>query len=157
MRKEIYLSLDQFADRPIFDLPEHTGLTVLLDTGARFPVWTASVKILVALGAKLVKKDVEYSGVGGAAKGDIYRIPSLVIGTQTNALIFPHLPVITSKDFNDAPFGLILSNTMFRHLEFTVNDKLHSLVIRVPDDETDVRNAVVTLDDGFQVLFTGAD
>ena len=79
MKKEIYLSLDQFADRPVFDLPEHTGLTALLDTGARFPVWTASVKVLLALDAKLVKKDVEYSGVGGTAKGDIYRIPSLII------------------------------------------------------------------------------
>lgn len=156
MKKEIYLSLDQFADRPVFDLPEHTGLTALLDTGARFPVWTASVKVLLALDAKLVKKDVEYSGVGGTAKGDIYRIPSLIIGTCTNALTFPRLPVITSEDFQNAPFGLILSNTMFRNLEFTVNDKLHSLIFRIPDDETDVRNAIVNLDDGFQVLFTGA-
>ena len=156
MKKEIYLSLDQFADRPVFDLPEHTGLTALLDTGSRFPVWTASVKVLLALDAKLVKKDVEYSGVGGTAKGDIYRIPSLIIGTCTNALTFPQLPVITSEDFQNAPFGLILSNTMFRDLEFTVNDKLHSLIFRIPDDETDVRNAIVNLDDGFQVLFTGA-
>ena len=157
MRKEVYLSLDSDADRPIFELHEHAGIYALLDTGARFPVWTASVKALLALGAKLVKKDVEYSGVGGTAKGDIYRIPILIIGSKTNALTFPQLPVITSKDFNDAPFGLILSNTMFRHLEFTVNDKTHSLIIRVPDDETDVRNAIVNLDNGFQVLFTGAD
>ena len=43
---------------------------------------------------------------------------------------------------------------MLHGLEYTVNDKLHTFTIRVPDDESNVRNAVVRFQDGrFQVLF----
>ena len=66
MRKDVFLTLDQYANRPVFDLPEHKDLTALLDTGARFPVWTSSTKLLEAHGGKLFKKNVPYSGIGGA-------------------------------------------------------------------------------------------
>ena len=157
MRKEILLVLDKDADRPIVNLPEHVGLTALLDTGARFPVWAADLRPLIALGAKLFKSNVSYSGIGGETKGDIYKIPSLVIGEKTNGLLFPELPVITNKDFDDAPFAMILSATMFHNLEYTISDKRHTLTIRVPDDESDVRNAIVKTDEDFQVLFTGSN
>lgn len=155
MRKEIFLLLDKNADRPIVYLPMYKKLTALIDTGARFPVWTASVKSLMALGGKPIKNNISYSGIGGETKGDIYRIPNLVIGDGVNDLFFPELPIVTNSEFADAPFELILSATMFHNLEYTISDKQHSLTIHIPDDESDVRNAIVRFDDNFQVLFTG--
>ena len=157
MRKDVFLTLDQYADRPVFDLPEHKDLTALLDTGARFPVWTASTKLLEAHGGKLFKKNVPYSGIGGETVGDVYKIPTLIIGSRTNALIFPELPVVTNTEFSDAAFELILSSTMFHDIDYTVSNKRHSLIIHLEDADSDVRNAIVKLDDGFEVLFAGAD
>ena len=157
MKKDIYLRLNEFADRPIIQLHEHKDLTALLDTGARFPVWTASTKLLEAHGGKLFKKNVPYSGIGGETVGDIYKIPTLIIGSRTNALIFPELPVVTNTEFSDAAFELILSSTMFHDIDYTVSNKRHSLIIHLEDADSDVRNAIVKLDDGFEVLFTGAD
>ena len=156
MRKDVVLTLDKYADRPVFKLSEHDGLVALLDTGARFPVWTASTALLEAHGGKLFKKNVTYSGIGGETVGDIYKIPTLILGTGTNSIIFPEIPVATNTDFADAAFELILSSTMFHDIDYTVSNKRHSLIIHLEDKDTDVRNAVVTLDDGFQVLFTGA-
>ena len=157
MRKDVYLQLNKFADRPVAKLSEHKGLRALLDTGARFPVWTASTKLLEAHGGKLFKKNVPYSGIGGETIGDIYKIPTLIIGSRTNALIFPELPVVTNTEFSDAAFELILSSTMFHDIDYTVSNKRHSLIIHLEDADSDVRNAIVKLDDGFEVLFTGAD
>ena len=58
MRRDVLLSLNQYADRPIFDLPEYKGITALLDTGARIPVWTASTILLKANGGKLIRKNI---------------------------------------------------------------------------------------------------
>ena len=157
MRKDIYLSLNEFVDRPVVKLPEHKGLKALLDTGARFPVWTASTALLKAHGGKLFKKNVSYSGIGGETIGDIYRIPGLIIGKGTNSLIFPELPVVTNTEFAEAAFELILSATMFHDIDYTVSNKRHSLIIHLEDNDSDVRNAILKLDNDFQVLFTGSE
>ncbi len=155
MKSELFLGLDSTADRPIIELKNMSNILSLIDTGARFPVWTSDVKSLEALGGKLFKKGVSYSGIGGDTKGDIYRIPGFSISDGIHYLIYPDLPVVTNSDFENAPFQMILSATMFHNLEYTINDKHHSFIIRVPDDESEVRNAIVNLDDGdFQVLFT---
>ena len=154
--KDILLPLLRSADRPIIYLSEHGNLAALLDTGARFPVWTASTTLLEAIGGKLFKKDVEYSGIGGPTVGDVYKIPSLVIGGKTDALLFPELPVVTNTEFADAPFELLLSNTMFNDLDFLISNKRHTLTVYLDDTDSNVRNAIVNLDDGFQVLFTGS-
>lgn len=143
MRKDVYLPISKYADRPIATLSEHKDLKALLDTGARFPVWTASTELLEAHGGKLFKKDVPYSGIGGETIGDIYKIPSLVLGTKTNALIFPELPVVTNTEFAEAAFELILSSTMFHDIDYTVSNKHHSLIVHLEDNDSDVRNAVV--------------
>lgn len=157
MKSEIYLSLDQHTDRPILEIPGMSGLLALLDTGARFPVWTADVDSLLAFGGQLIQTGVRYSGVGGETSGDIYRLPSLVLGDGTHSIIYPDLPVVTNADFENAPFQILLSATMLHDLEYTINDKTHSLTIRIPDDESEIRNARIKLDnDDFQVLFTSA-
>lgn len=155
--RDIYLQLNEYTDRPIVKLPKHKGLRALLDTGARFPVWTASTALLEAHGGKLFKKGVAYSGIGGKTIGDIYRIPALVLGDSANALIFPELPIVTNTELSDAPFELLLSNTMFSELDYLISNKRHSVTIYLDDTDSNVRNAIVKLDDGFQVLFTGAE
>lgn len=155
MSKEIFLPTNRNADRPIAYLQEHGNLRALIDSGARFPVWMSDITTLTALGGKLFKKEVSYSGVGGPTIGDIYKIPNLILGTKTNALIFPELPVVTNTEFADAPFELLLSNTMFNDLDILISNKRHSVTVYLDDTDSNVRNAIVNLDDGFQVLFTG--
>lgn len=61
--RQFSLNLDATQQRPVVVLK---NLTALLDTGAYIPVWTDDEEILVSdLGAKLVKKDVPFSGFGG--------------------------------------------------------------------------------------------
>lgn len=153
MKSEIFLTLDKNSDRPIVELTDSYGLFVLIDTGARFPVWTADTDSLEALGGKLFKSGVSYSGVGGQTTGDIYKIPEFILGDGLHNLTYPELPVVTNSEFENAPFHMIISATMFHNLEYTINDKDHSLIVRIPDDESAVRNAVLRVDDDFQVLF----
>lgn len=70
---EQIFNLDASANRPIILLDNiFNGCTALMDTGALFPIWTKDVKLLKALGAELVKKNINFGGFGGNAKGDIY-------------------------------------------------------------------------------------
>ena len=156
MKAEITLILDRFADRPLIELKDQYELMVLLDTGARFPVWTGSVDDLELLGAELVKREVGYSGFGGEVIGDIYRIPLLTLSDGTNSLNFPQLPIVTNEKLSrdDIPFQMILSATMFKNLIYTIDDKHHNLIVQVPDDESLVRNAMIKTENGLQILFT---
>ena len=53
---QLILKLDANARRPVVKLDWFNGCRALIDTGALFPVWTASEKILThKLGAKLEK------------------------------------------------------------------------------------------------------
>ena len=154
MKSELFLYLDKGSDRPILELKDVANILVLLDTGARFPVWTSDVDSLTAMGGTVFRRDIAYSGVGGETKGDIYIIPSFHMSDGVHHLIYPNLPIVTNTNFESVPFQMILSATMFHNLEYTINDKQHSLIIRVPDDESEVRNAVIRSDDeSFQVLF----
>ena len=52
---QLTLKLDENARRPVVKLDWFYGCRALLDTGALFPVWTGSEKILDKLGAKYQK------------------------------------------------------------------------------------------------------
>lgn len=49
--------LNDSFQRPIIYLKHWHGLNALLDTKTLFPVWTASEKVLVALGGELVQQN----------------------------------------------------------------------------------------------------
>ena len=155
MRAELILSLAEETDRPITRLLNHYKIAALLDTGARFPVWTGDVKELEMLGAEPIKRRIEYSGFGGATTGDVYRIPVLTLTDGVNAINFPQLPIVTNEKLSgdEIPFQMILSATMFKNLIYTIDDKHHRLIIQVPDDESCVRNAAVNTENGLQILF----
>ena len=67
--RQFTLCLDATQQRPVVSLK---NLTALLDTGAYIPVWTDDEEVLVSeLGAKLIKKDVPFTGFGGTTCGNL--------------------------------------------------------------------------------------
>ena len=141
--KQMTLQLDSRQQRPVVRLKN--GLRALLDTGAYIPVWTDDEDILVEnLGASLITKDVSFSGFGGEARGNLYKV-SLNVGE----LYYPNMTIIVNQDL-DTPFNLILSATMFQNLIYEVDDKNHRMNIMVPDEESMVRSLRIE-DSGGQI------
>ena len=131
--KQMTLQLDSRQQRPVVRLKN--GLRALLDTGAYIPVWTDDEDILVEnLGASIITKDVSFSGFGGEARGNLYKV-SLNVGE----LYYPNMTIIVNQDL-DTPFNLILSATMFQNLIYEVDDKNHRMNIMIPDEESMVRS-----------------
>ena len=141
--KQMTLQLDSRQQRPVVRLKN--GLRALLDTGAYIPVWTDDEDILVEnLGASIITKDVSFSGFGGEARGNLYKV-SLNVGE----LYYPNMTIIVNQDL-DTPFNLILSATMFQNLIYEVDDKNHRMNIMIPDEESMVRNLRIE-DSGGQI------
>ena len=141
--KQMTLQLDSRQQRPVVRLKN--GLRALLDTGAYIPVWTDDEDILVEnLGAALITKDVSFSGFGGEARGNLYKV-SLNVGE----LYYPNMTIIVNQDL-DTPFNLILSATMFQNLIYEVDDKNHRMNIMIPDEESMVRSLRIE-DSGGQI------
>ncbi len=141
--KQMTLQLDSRQQRPVVRLKN--GLRALLDTGAYIPVWTDDEDILVEnLGASLITKDVSFSGFGGEARGNLYKV-SLNVGE----LYYPNMTIIVNQDL-DTPFNLILSATMFQNLIYEVDDKNHRMNIMIPDEESMVRSLRIE-DSGGQI------
>ena len=141
--KQMTLQLDSRQQRPVVRLKN--GLRALLDTGAYIPVWTDDEDILVEnLGASLIAKDVSFSGFGGEARGNLYKV-SLNVGE----LYYPNMTIIVNQDL-DTPFNLILSATMFQNLIYEVDDKNHRMNIMIPDEESMVRSLRIE-DSGGQI------
>ncbi len=131
--KQFTLRLDKKQQRPVVLLND--ALTALLDTGAVIPVWTDAEKILVnALGGKLVKEKVPFTGFGGIAYGNLYQVT-----IQIGDLIFPSMHIIANNEINTS-YNLILSATMFQNLIYEIDDKNHRFNVTIPDDESNVRN-----------------
>lgn len=138
--KQFTLNLDVTQQRPVIDLK---NFTALLDTGAYFPVWTAHERILLKkFDAKLVKKNVSFTGFGGIATGNLYRIMF-----ELGDLIFPSLPIITNSDIT-VPFNMILSATMLKGLIYEIDDSNHKFNVTIPDKESTIRNLKVESSDG---------
>lgn len=99
-------------------------------------IWTADESILKDLGGKCIRKGVSFGGFGGKTEGNLYVLPSLLVGD----LVFSNVHIIASDDLKDTPFQLILSATMFQNLIYEIDDKNHKLNVNIPDDENIVRN-----------------
>jgi len=126
------LNLDATQQRPVVVLK---NLTALLDTGAYIPVWTDDESILVSeLGAKLVKKDVPFTGFGGTTSGNLYQV-TLEVGE----LIFPNMHIIANSELNTS-YNMILSATMFDGLIYEINTRYHTLNVTVVNESDLVRN-----------------
>lgn len=128
--------LNDSFQRPIIYLKHWHGLNALLDTGALFPVWTASEKVLVALGGELVQQNIEFSGFGGRTSGNLYKLKNVCIGK----LVFPELAIVSCNDLKDVPNHIVLSATMFQNLVYEIDDKNHKFNVTIPHNESNVRN-----------------
>lgn len=134
--KQFTLNLDVKQQRPVIKLQD--GLRALLDTGAYFPVWTDEEGILAEdLNAKLVKKNVSFTGFGGIATGNLYRVMF-----ELGDLIFPSLPIVANNDIA-VPFSMILSATMLKGLIYEIDDSNHKFNVTIPDKESTIRNLKV--------------
>ena len=131
--KQITFQLDHRQQRPVLKL--EGKLRALLDTGAYIPVWTDDEEVLAHnMGAELVAKNVSFTGFGGTAIGNLYKV-TLRVGE----LIYPNMSILANQDL-DTPFNLILSATMFQNLIYEVDDKNHRFNVSIPDEESMVRN-----------------
>ena len=88
--KQFTLELYDNIQRPVVYLPDWHKFNAMLDTGALFPVWVDDEESLKDLGAECLREDVEFGGIGGNAKGKLYRLPFVKIGD----LIYPKLPMV---------------------------------------------------------------
>ena len=131
--------------RPIMYLNlgnDNVKVNAMLDSGALFPMWVTDEDILVHLGASIIKTDVEISGVGGKATGNLYKMDSIEVGD----LVYPGLYLVACK--MDLPCHILLSSTMFQNLVYEIDDKNHKLNVSIPDDESIVRNLKIEDKDG---------
>ena len=139
--KQMTLTLDNQQQRPVIRL--ENGLRALLDTGAYIPVWTDDESILVEkLGAEMVAEGVSFTGFGGKATGNLYKVT-----LQLGDLIYPNMIIISNDDL-EVPFNMILGATMFQNLIYEIDDRNHRLNITIPDEESKVRNLRIVNSDG---------
>ena len=127
--KEIVYNLIKTEDRPVFIL--ENGTVVLLDTGARIPVWTSGIDTLKKAysTAKIVKRDVEFGTLQTKAKGDLY-----TMDFEMKELIYPQMPIVVCE--SDVTYGMIVSSTMFNGLKVTIDLEDHVLRIGIKNDMT---------------------
>lgn len=139
---EQIFDLEVSADRPILRLDDlFPGCTALIDTGALFPVWTKSRELLEALGAKVVKRNISFSGFGGDACGDIYTF-TLHLGK----LIYPQMHIMACEN-DDIPGYFIFSATMFKNTVYTIDAIEKKFIIATKDNQI-CRNLLITDTDG---------
>lgn len=137
--EQFTLELNKNFQRPIVYLNSWHGINALLDTGALFPVWTASEDVLKSLGGICIRKNIKFGGFGGETEGSLYRLSGVTIGK----LIFPELMVVSSRNLKSVPYHVILSATMFRELIYEIDDKNHRLNITIPNGESTIRNLTI--------------
>ena len=130
------MALNDSFQRPIIYLNNWHGVNALLDTGALFPVWTASEKVLESLDGKMIQKGVAFSGFGGRTSGNLYKLKNMCVGK----LIFPEMAIVSCSDLKDVPYHIVLSATMFKNLIYEIDDKNHKFNVAIPDNESNVRN-----------------
>lgn len=131
--QQMTIDLDFEQQRPVVIMDK--GLTGMLDTGAYIPVWTSKEELLIKkFNAELIAENVEFTGFGGSAYGNLYKATF-----QVGKIIYPEMSIIANNDM-DVPFNMILSATMFQNLIYEIDDKNHKLNVTIPDDESMVRN-----------------
>ena len=151
---EFTIRLSKKHQRPVLKVEAFDDMYALLDTGAIFPVWVEDEEILKNYyNAKLIIKGIKFSGFGGYTVGNVYKLECFKFGK----LIYPGFHIVTSRE-NRYPFSMILSATMFRNLIYTIDDKNHILTVKIPDDESSVRNLIIKDSNGrINVLYNNKE
>ena len=140
--KQFSLPLQKRTMRPVIILRDFYGINAMLDTGALFPIWTAEENTLELLGGKMEQEYVKFGGFGGIAEGKLYKLPMFRVGE----LIYPEFHIISCK--MNVPGQAILSATMFKDLRYEIDDENHTLIVNIPDTQSNVRNLRIIDDNG---------
>ncbi len=127
--KRITLELEQNYQRPVLKLGQLENFRVLIDTGARFPVWTAGRRTIERLGGINQNKRIRFSGFGGNTEGDLYRLTLDLGGLQ-----FPDMPIVLEDNSRVSVFQLILSAANFDGMLYQIDTINHKFNIDIPDD-----------------------
>ena len=146
---KIRLSCDISFSRPVVNLDNiFLGCLALIDTGALFPVWTASEESLKELGAKLDSSllEGEIRGFGGSAKGTLYRLT-----INLNGIYYIELPILASR-LPTSRFHMVLPSTMFSDMELVIDYRNHSLEIDTRSNQVSYHMHHKSGDDGTLVL-----
>ena len=139
---EMAFDLEVKTNRPIIKLDYlFIGCTALLDTGALIPIWTKEAKLLEALGAKLYEREHEFSGFGGKAIGDMYKL-DLKFGN----IMYPQMPIIVHNN-EKIPGYFLFSATMFRGMIYTIDDITKKFIVISPDNQV-CRNLTIIDNNG---------
>lgn len=127
---QITIQLDHRARRPIANINWFHGCRALIDTGALFPIWNGDGKsIEQGFDAKLLKRNVIFSGFGGKAKGDLYRV-----NFELNGIYYIDMPIIASE-IKGTNWNMILSATMFDGMIYEIDAINKTLSINVKDNQ----------------------
>ena len=139
MSKTLSLQLSNKSAKPVFTVITSADRQIkcMLDTGADMPVWCGSEGLLkiVFPKAELIDKKFLLSGFGRKPEmAGVYKIPEFTIKAGDESLLFQNLFVASSFGRN---FGcdLILSATMFRHMDYSIlNRKKEMSILEITYD-----------------------
>lgn len=146
MIQQIIMDLDNDSVRPFVTLDWFDGCRALIDTGALIPVWNSTKNSLIRLGGKLIERNTEFTGFGGPAEGDLYRV-TLKFGD----LIYPDMPIVTHR-LDKLNCRLILPASMFSGMIYTIDNHHKKFLLDVYDNQP-VRNLKVSRDDGSMSVY----
>lgn len=119
-------NLDNTKSRPaIYIEAKGTSVKCLIDTGADTPVWTSGEELLLkAFPAAELQKDL-YFDLGGFGRENeevpVYKIKEFIIKSDYDDeyIVFKNL-IIACCVRNSISYPLILSATMFKHINYAV-------------------------------------
>lgn len=139
MSKILCMQLSNKSAKPVFTTitPANKQIKCMLDTGADMPVWCGSEGLLKIVFPETEKADKKFllSGFGRKPEVvDIYKIPEFFIKDEKGILTFQNLYIASSFGRN---FGcdLILSATMFKHMDYSIlNRKRNTSVLEIKYD-----------------------
>ena len=146
---KIRLDCDDSFSRPVVNLFNiFPGCKALIDTGALFPVWTASEESLKALGARPdpILPIGEITGFGGPAKGNLYRLT-----IDLHGIYYIELPVLAVR-LPMSRFHMVLPSTMFADMEIAIDYQSHSMVIDTRSNQVSYHLHYKNSGDGALVL-----
>ena len=112
---QIDYKLDLHYQRPVIRLVSLNGMRALIDTGARFSVWTLSARQLENLGGKNQYHVVPFGGFGGATQGALY-----TLDVWMDKLLIKNMPIVVDSSVSlNCP--LIISATSFDGFKYSVD------------------------------------
>lgn len=128
---QLTIKLDDFARRPIAMIDWFKGCRAMIDTGALFPIWADTDERLLKVysQAKLIQKNVSFSGFGGKTQGNLYRI-----NFRLNELTYIDMPIIVKEEPN-LNCHMLLSATMFDGMTYEIDTRNKRLNINTNDNQ----------------------